>query len=428
VLRPIPAERHEWPALAGSFAYFFFLLAGYYVLRPVRDTMAVAIGSAGLPMLFTAMFVVMLALVPLFGWLSARLPRRQLLPGVYAFFVLNLVAFYAALHGGIATAAIAPVVFVWVSVYNLFVVSVFWSFMADLWSSAQAERLYGAIAAGGSLGAIAGPAITSLAAQKLGTANLLLVSAAFLVASIACIVGLGAWARANPRPATASDRDAEQPLGGSVLAGIRAVIASPYLIGICAWLLCYSLLSTTLYFQQIEIVGREIPDAASRTQLFASVDLAVNTLTLLFQVLLFPRLVAALGVGWMLALMPILSVAGFLALGAAPVLAVLVVFGVVRRAGEFAISKPVRETLFTVVPREEKYKAKNFIDTVIYRGGDTSAGWIFGGLRGLGLSLSAISFAMVPLALGWAAVSLYLGRRHAALRDGSVQKARARAD
>ena len=376
MIRPIPAERHEWPALAGSFAYFFCLLAGYYILRPVRDTMGVAIGSRDLPALFTAMFVAMLVLVPLFGWLCARLPRARLLPLLYGFFALNLAAFYAALQSGVPFARIAPVFFVWVGVYNLFVVSVFWSFMADLWSSAQAERLYGAIAAGGSL---------------------------------------GRWAKAHPRPA---DPDPEQPMGGSVLAGARTALASPYLLGVCAWLLCYTLLSTTLYFQQIEIVGREIAEAAERTRLFSTIDLVVNSLTLLTQVLLFPRLVAGLGVTWLLALMPLLSVAGFLVLGAAPMLAVLIVFGVARRAGEFAISKPVRETLFTVVPREDKYKAKNFIDTVIYRGGDTTAGWVFSGLRTLGLSLPAISFAMVPVAVAWAAVSLYLGRQHAKLKAG----------
>ena len=376
MIRPIPAERHEWPALAGSFAYFFCLLAGYYILRPVRDTMGVAIGSRDLPALFTAMFVAMLVLVPLFGWLCARLPRARLLPLLYGFFALNLAAFYAALQSGVPFARIAPVFFVWVGVYNLFVVSVFWSFMADLWSSAQAERLYGAIAAGGSL---------------------------------------GRWAKAHPRPA---DPDPEQPMGGSVLAGARTALASPYLLGVCAWLLCYTLLSTTLYFQQIEIVGREIAEAAERTRLFSTVDLVVNSLTLLTQVLLFPRLVAGLGVTWLLALMPLLSVAGFLMLGAAPMLAVLIAFGVIRRAGEFAISKPVRETLFTVVPREDKYKAKNFIDTVIYRGGDTTAGWVFSGLRTLGLSLPAISFAMVPVAVAWAAVSLYLGRQHAKLKAG----------
>ncbi len=416
--RLIPAERHEWPALAASFAYFFCLLAGYYILRPVRDTMAVTIGAKDLPLLFTAIFVAMLMLVPLYGWLCAKLPRARLLPLLYAFFALNLAGFCVAMEGGVPAARIAPVFFVWVSVYNLFVVSVFWSFMADLWTSAQAERLYGAIAAGGSLGAIAGPALTSLAARALGTANLLLVSAALLCAAIGCIHFLARRARLHPRT-DRPEEDPEKPVGGSVLAGIRAVAASRYLLGVCAWLLCYSLLSTTLYFQQVEIVGREIADPAERTQLFSTVDLVVNGLTLLTQVLLFPRLVAGLGVGWLLALMPLLSVAGFFALGAIPTLAVLIVFGITRRAGEFAISKPARETLFTVVPREDKYKAKSFIDTVAYRGGDTAAGWVFGALRSLGLSLPAISYAMVPVALAWTAVSLYLGRKHAALRDHS---------
>jgi len=413
VLRTIPAERHEWPALAGSFAYFFFLLAGYYVLRPVRDTMGVAIGGRDLPTLFSIIFVVMLVLVPLFGWLCARLPRAQLLPALYAFFALNLVGFYVVLQSGIAATLVAPVFFVWVSVYNLFVVSVFWSFMADLWTSEQAERLYGAIAAGGSVGAIAGPALTALAAGALGSANLLLVSAGFLIAAIACIAGLGRWARSHPRP---REPDAEQPMGGSVLAGVRTVVASRYLLCVCGWLLCYSLLSTSLYFQQIEIVAREIAEPAERTRLFATVDLVVNSLTLIVQILLFPRLVAALGTGWVLALMPLLSVVGFATLGAVPTLAVLLVFGIARRAGEFAISKPMREALFTVVPREEKYKAKNFIDTVVYRAGDSASGWTFNGLRALGLSLGAIAFAMVPIAIGWTALSFYLGRKNAELK------------
>ena len=207
-----------------------------------------------------------------------------------------------------------------------------------------------------------------------------------------------------------------QPMGGSVVAGVRTVVASPYLLGVCGWLMCYALLSTSLYFQQIEIVAREIAEPAARTRLFATVDLVVNSLTLIIQILLFPRLVTALGTGWVLALMPLLSVIGFAALGAIPTLAVLIVFGVARRAGEFAISKPMREALFTVVPREEKYKAKNFIDTVVYRGGDTASGWMFNGLRSLGLSLAAISFAMVPIAIAWTALSFFLGRKHAELR------------
>jgi AAA family ATP:ADP antiporter len=219
---------------------------------------------------------------------------------------------------------------------------------------------------------------------------------------------LARWARRYPR---AGEPRAEEPIGGSVLAGARAALSSPFLLGICGYLLCYTVLSTTLYFQQVEIVGAAIPDSAERTRLFATLDLAVNSLTLVMQLLVFARLGALIGVAWMLALMPLLALAGFSWLGLAPGLGALVVFGVSRRVGEFAISKPVREALYTVVPREDRYKAKGFIDTVVYRGGDASSGWLFGALQGLGLGLAAISFAVIPVALAWLALAFYLGNR-----------------
>ena len=403
--RLLGAAPHELPALGWAFVYFFLLLCSYYVLRPVRDALAVEAGTQALQWLFSATFAAMLALVPAFGWLCARLPRAKLLPAVYGFFVLNLVGFSFSIN--------ASLFFVWLSVFNLFAVSVFWSFMSDLFDTAQAARLYGVIAAGGSCGAIAGPALTALSAESLGAANLLLLSAALLVASIGCIAMLARWARAHPR---AGDPPAEAPIGGSILAGVRAALGSPFLLAICGYLLCYTALSTALYFQQIEIVRDAVADPSERTRLFATVDLTVNGLTLLVQVFGFARLTALLGMTWMLALMPLVSVAGFLWLGAAPVLAVLIAFGVTRRVGEFAISKPARETLFTVVPREDRYKAKNFIDTVVYRGGDALTGWAFGALRGLGLGISAIAYLAVPLAAVWLAVGSWLGLRQAQLR------------
>jgi len=411
--RALGAQPHELPALGWAFAYFFLLLSSYYILRPLRDEMAVQAGASQLQWLFTATFVTMLALVPVFGWLCARFPRARLLPAVYLFFALNLVAFWGAVRLGLSARGLAPVFFVWLSVFNLFVVSVFWSFMADLFDDAQAARLYGAIAAGGSCGAIAGPALTALAVKDLGATNLLVVSAVLLVAAVGCIHELLAWARRHPRRGEAR---AEEPIGGSIAAGVRAALSSPYLLGICAYLLCYTTLSTTLYFQQVEIVRAEVPDSDERTRLFATIDLAVNSLTLVVQLLLTARLGAALGVGWMLALMPIASLAGFAWLGAIPTLAVLIVFGVTRRVGEFAISKPVREALYTVVPREERYKAKNFIDTVIYRGGDAFSGWLIAALRGLGVGVSGIAFAALPVAAAWIAVSFWLGRRQGELR------------
>jgi len=276
------------------------------------------------------------------------------------------------------------------------VVSVFWSFMSDLFDTRQAARLYGTIAAGGSCGAIAGPLIAAALPQS---KVLLVVSAVLLAATIACIAGLARWARAHPR---AADPAPEAPLGGSILAGARAALASPFLLAICGYLLCYTALSTALYFQQVEIVGTAVPDPEERTRLFASVDLLVNGLTLAVQVLAFSRLAALIGPTGMLVAVPLVSVAGFIWLGATPALGALIAFGVARRVGEFAVSKPAREALFTIVPREERYKAKNFIDTVVYRGGDALAGWLFAGVS---------AFAAAALAVAWSALAVFLGAR-----------------
>jgi AAA family ATP:ADP antiporter len=386
--RALRAQPHELPAVAWAFAYFFLLLCSYYILRPVRDALAVEAGAQALQWLFTATFAAMLALVPVFGWLSARLPRARLLPAVYAFFVANLLVF---------TVSLPPMVFfVWLSVFNLFAVSVFWSYMSDIFDSAQAARLYGAIAAGGSCGAIAGPLLAALLSKH---QYMLVLSAALLGLTIPCILMLARWAKAHPR---AGDPPPEVPLGGSILAGVRAALSSPFLLAICGYLLCYTALSTALYFQQVAIVKDAVPDMTERTRLFASVDLVVNSLTLVLQILAFSRLTAILSPGWLLAAVPLVSVAGFLWLGATPTLAALIAFGVARRVGEFAVSKPAREALFTIVPREDRYKAKNFIDTVVYRGGDALAGWLFAALS---------AFFAAGVAVGWTAIAFYLGAR-----------------
>src|SRR3954467_1652585 len=386
--RALRAEPHELPALAWAFGYFFLLLSSYYVLRPVRDALAVELGSQALEQPLPLTLAAMLPPVPGFGWLASRLPRARLLPAVYAFFVVNLLAFSLELN--------ARVFFVWLSVFNLFVVSVFWSFMSDIFDARQAARLYGTIAAGGSCGAIAGPLIAALYPQS---TVLLILSALLLAATIVCIRALARWARAHPR---ATEPPAEAPLGGSILAGARAALTSPFLLAICGYLLCYTALSTALYFQQVEIVRDAVPDPRERTRLFASVDFVVNGLTLVIQVFAFSRLAGLLGPAGMLAAVPVLSVVGFAWLGATPTLTALIAFGVIRRVGEFAISKPAREALFTVVPREERYKAKNFIDTVVYRGGDALAGCVFAGVS---------AFAAAALALGWTGLALFLGVR-----------------
>ncbi|HEX6828926.1 MAG TPA: MFS transporter [Burkholderiales bacterium] len=402
----------EGLGVAWSFAYFFCLLCGYYILRPLRDERGIQGGVQALPWVFTATLLAMLAAVPLFGWASARLPRRRLLPLVYGFFLLNLLAFFAVFRAGVAPEWTARAFFVWVSVYNLFVVSVFWSFMVDLFRREQAQRLFGFIAAGGSAGALAGPALTAALAQPLGAVNLLPVSAAFLVLATYCVVRLLAWGAGRG----GGSQQAGAPVGGSAWGGVSEIAGSPYLLGIVAYMILYTVLSTFLYLQQARLVADAGMASESRTSLFAYMDLAVNLLALAGQTFLAARLIRRWGVAVALALVPVLTVAGFGVLALYPVLAAVVGFQVLRRAADFAIARPARELLYTVLDREAKYKAKNFIDTVVYRSGDAVGGWVYTGLKALlGLGLAGIAWVAVPLAALWLALSVALGRRQAAL-------------
>ena len=416
--RVVNVKPDEVTALLWSFAYFFALLCSYYILRPLRDEMGILGGVNKLQWVFTGTFLAMCIAVPIFAALAARLPRRRLLPSVYYFFVLNLLIFFALFKSDIAVASVARAFFIWVSVFNLFVVSVFWSFMADLFNNEQARRLFGFVAAGGSAGAIVGPFVTASLAKPVGVINLLLISALLLLLAIVCIHRLSRWATEDLPASTAEAGTAEVPIGGGVLDGVKLVLRSPYLLGICVYIWLYTTLSTFLYFEQAHIVANAYSDSASRTQLFAYMDLAVNTLTVIGQVLLTARIIARFGIAVTLALIPAAVALGFLVLAAFPVLAVLVVFQVIRRAGNFAIARPTREILFTVVTREEKYKSKNFIDTVVYRGGDAVSGWAFAGLAGAGLGLSGIALLAAPLALLWLHTGVALGRKQETLRGG----------
>ncbi len=406
-------KHDEWPAVIGSFGYFFCLLCGYYVLRPVRDEMGIQAGLKSLPWLFTATLVTMLLVVPVFGWLSSRFPRERLLPAVYLFFAANLLVFYALFSHGSAVADTAKAFFVWVSVFNLFVVSVFWSFMADLFSTEQAKRTYGLIAAGGSVGAITGPALSAVLAKPLGVPNLLLLSAIFLTLAIGCIFHLGRWARTRQGHRA---KEAEA-IGGDIWDGVKLVFTSRYLLAICGFVLLYSALSTFLYFQQQHIMSVSYTDPRQRTALFATMDLATNALTLVVQIFVFSRLLKWVGLAAGLVLIPLISVMGYLALAFDPVLMVLAVFGITRRAGEFAITKPAREILFNSLSRVEKYKAKNFMDTAVYRTGDSASAWLFEGLKGLGLS--GLALVAAGAAILWALLGGWLVKTHARLSQSS---------
>lgn len=412
--RWVRIEPGEGWALFWSFSYFFALLCSYYIIRPLRDEMGVAGGVENLQWLFTGTFLIMLAAVPVFGWLTSRFRRSQFLPVIYLFFILNLVGFYLLFQTDLAHVTIARTFFIWTSVFNLFVVSVFWSFMTDLYSDTQAKRLFGFIAAGGTAGALTGPALTTALAQPLGPINLLLLSAAFLgwaVFAIQRLIRTSELSQQQNPQHTLNSQAVNQPLGGSVLAGIRLVLQSPYLLGIAILMLLFTTLSTFLYFQQAQIVRDSFASSAERTTMFAFIDLAVNGLTIVFQVFLTSRLIKLLGLAWTLTLVPIILCVGFVALSFAPVLMVLVVVQVIRRAGNYAIMRPAREMLYVVLDRESKYKAKNFNDTVVYRGGDAVAGWVYAGLRSLGLSLSQLAMIAAPLAAIWAVVAYRLGQQ-----------------
>lgn len=393
------ARPEEIRAVLWSFAYFFCLLAGYYILRPLRDEMGVAGGVKNLQWLFTATFFAMLAAVPLYGAVVARLPRRRFIPVVYRFFGLNLALFWGLLATGWETAWVARAFFVWLSVFSLFAVSVFWSFMADLFSTEQGKRLFGFIAAGGSAGALAGPALTVQLVERLGPHNLLLVSLVLLEAAVFCARRLEFREAAPPAS-----------VGGGPFAGLAGVLRSPYLAGIALWVALLSVAGTFLYFQQAEIVRNASDDPAVRTRLFATIDLAVGVLTILVQFVATGRLITRFGVGPAAALLPLVFAVGFAVLAAMPALAVVVAFQALQRTANFAISNPAREILFTAVSREEKYKAKNVIDGVVFRGADAVGGWLVTGLRALGLSWPALAAAAVPLAAAWLALSLALGR------------------
>lgn len=413
LLALLQVRRDEAPAVAWGALFGFCVLASWYVLRPIRDELGVAGGVDKLAWLFTGTLVAMLAVHPLFAALVARYPRRRFIPWTYRFFAANLVLFFAAwqLAPEAAQLWIGRLFFVWASLFNLFVVSVFWGLMVDLFDDEQGRRLFGLLAVGGTLGGIAGAAATASLVTWLGSAPLLLVAALLLEAAVQ---SLRALARRLPARAAATAGES-RVIGGGALAGLAHVARSPYLLGLCLFVLLYTIGSTFLYFLQAEIVAREFAERAARTAFFARLDLAVNLLTLLLQLTLTGHLLSRLGVRATLAILPILSIAGFVALGLAPALAVFVLFQVGRRAGNFALARPARELLFVPLAAEDKYKAKNFIDTFVYRTGDQLGAWTQTGLAALGLGTAALAAAAAPLAGLWLALALWLGTRQARL-------------
>ena len=403
----MPATPQERAAALWSFAYFFALLAGYYVLRPLRDQMGIAGGVKNLPWLFTATFLTLLVAQPVYGALVARLPRARFIPIVYHFFVANLIVFWALLTFDIETAVVARVFFVWVSVFNLFAVAVFWSFMADLFTSEQGKRLFGFIGAGGTAGALLGPIMTIWLSVPLGPVNLMIAAVIFLELAVFCVYRLERNVVVHARAETQAPTES---IGGSAFAAIPELVRSPYILGIGVWVALLSYAATIIYFEQAHIVSEAVKSAGLQTRIFASIDLAVSVLTLVTQLLITGQVLKRVGTGVAAAALPAVYIVGFAVLAMMPTLIVVVTVQVVQRWMNFAIANPARQLFFTVVTREEKYKAKNLVDVVVYRGSDALSGWIFDTLQGLGLKLGAIALCSLPIVAGWAVLSLALGR------------------
>ncbi len=418
---PPPSEPRRWltrlvdvrpgetRALAWSWLFFFAVLASYYVIRPVRDELGAAAGASQLPWMFLMTLGGMTAVNPLFSALVARLSPVRFISITYRFFALNLIVILALANTttGVAAVWVGRAFWVWAAVFNLFVVSVFWGLMVDVFDSGQSRRLFGFIAAGGTLGGIAGSALTAMLATRVGRNYLLIASAALLEVAVFSVHRLAAASTViHRRPAARSGT-----VGGGVWSGITHIVRSPYLAGAGLYVALLAILYTFLYFQQAEIAQKAFTNRDARTAFFAQMDLAVNALTLAAQLLLTGPVLKRLGVIVTLAAMPVLSVAGFLWLGFAPVLWVLVVVQVLRRTADYALSRPAREILFTVVPQEDKYKAKSFIDTFVYRAGDQIGAWGYALLAWLGLAAGGISLAGAALSAAWLINSLWLGRR-----------------
>lgn len=415
--RLVDAQPGETGALLAGFAYFFCLLCGYYLLRPLRDALGLVGGPGQLQWLFTATFIVMLLLVPVFGLLAQRWPPRRFVAIIYRFFALNILGFGALFAAGVQELAVAQVFFVWISVYNLFVVSIFWSVLAEHFSSEQGRRLFGFIAAGGTAGALAGPALAALL-SGMGVAWLAVLAALLLELALQCCQWLQRMA-----PSSGQAMRRRQPLGGEVLAGARLVWREPYLRGIVAYLMLHSFASTFLYFEQGRIVAASLADTAARTRLFATADLAVSCLSLLLQVAVTGRLLRRFGVVAGLLLLPAAAMAAFAAIAIWPTLAVLVAAQSLRRAVDYALSRPAREVLFTVLSREAKYKAKSVIETVVYRGGDALSGWLAALAASAGIGFGGVALLWLAPSAGWAALSAWLARRQERLAAAGIEQA-----
>ncbi len=403
----------EVRALLWSFAYFFCLLSTYYMLLPLRDAMGIEGGTRGLSWLFTATFIATLVTAPFQAALAAKLPRSRFIPVVYLFLVANMLIFWFLLRTHIEPVGVARAFFVWITVFSVFTVSVFWSFMSDIYSAEQSKRLFGFVGAGGSIGSILGPVLTRNLVEPIGIANLLLVAGGLLTAAVFCanrLEGAALQAQAaTPGFQAASAGKPKKAVGGGMFDGFSLLFKSPYLGGIGLWVFLLSLAGTVLYFTQAEVVAAAAADAAGRTKIFATIAQWVGILSLAIQLLATGRIISKIGTGPSAALLPLVFVLGFIALAFNPVLLVIAGFQALQRATNFGIANLARESLWTVVSREEKFKAKNIIDGAVFRAADAINAQVYKLMAAL-MSLPALALVTAGIAGGWLVLSVGLGK------------------
>ena len=412
--RLVKVEHGEWPRLAIAFFYFFFLLGGYFMLRPLRGAVA-ASNAEILHWLYTGTFLAMLAIVPVFGFLVSRFRRGQFIPAIYLFFISHLVLFAIGFEGDATPMWMQRAFYIWLSVFNLFVVSVFWSFMADIFRPGQAQRLFGFIMAGGSIGAIIAPSITKSVVPEYGATGVMFMASALLLVATILAIFLGRYTRRQ------RENQPTEVIGGSVWEGAVRVFRSEYLLYACLLMLLHNLTSTFLFNGLAVLVSEHISGFDERTTFFSHIDQVVQVLAFLFQFFITSRLVGYLGMSKTLVLIPALLAGGFIILGSSMGLVLFAAVQVAQRSLNYGVLGPAKEMLFTVVDRETKYKSKNFIDTVVYRGSDVTASWIFKGLTSAGISLAHIAWIYVPIMGIWGFGAWRLGQIYAQMRTSVKQ-------
>ena len=402
-------EAHEVNATLSSFLFVVILMSAYYILRPVRDAMASDWSDAEVSWLWTINFFISTAVVALYGVAVSRFRFQLLVPTVYGFFALTFVVFYVAASGSVDRILIDKAFYVWVSVFSLLHISVFWSFMSDLFNKEQAGRLFGIIAAGASVGGLIGPAIPSFFSESLGTDNLMLIASGMLLLPIPIIFYLQSLKSSELYNEDFISQNAPAKIGGNPFAGFKLFFSNPYLLAIALFIFLYTGISSFVYFELKNLLADF--SRPERTAVWAQMDLAVNTLSIATGLFATGRIMSKFGMPVTIALVPVLICIGLIVIAISPVMAVVVGLQILRRAGNYAVTRPAREMLFTRVDRETRFKAKPVIDIVAYRGGDTIMAWLFTGLtQGLGLGLASVALVGAGIAALWTLVALYLGR------------------